>query len=213
VNPRIFPQEPALLGRKDAQGILPLQNEIGSPSPYAKPYRRGFFDTSGRTPAWRGALKQALRRPLLGYGFGTEEKVFVDRYYLFFSNRIENSYLATMLQLGLIGLAVLVSLLVAIVLLGWRGLRSVDGHARGVGAACLGVVTAGVLIAVTQSYLTSVGSTAAAPFWIAAFLLAAVSLGSRAAEAPRPLEQRERDERELDSAERDREARLDVMGS
>jgi O-Antigen ligase len=213
LNPIIFPPEPELLGPKDAQGILPLQNEIGYPSPYAKPYRRAFFDTSGRTPAWRGALRQALRRPLLGYGFGTEEKVFVDRYYLYFSNRVENSYLATLLQLGVVGLAVLLALLVSIVVLGWRGLRGLDAHARGVGGVCLGIVTAGLLIAVTQSYLTSVGSTAAAPFWIAAFLLAAVGLGSRAAEAPRPLEQRKRDERELDSAERDREARLDVMGS
>jgi hypothetical protein len=43
-----------------------------------------------------------------------------------------------------------------------------------VAAACAGVVLCGLVIAVTQSYLTTAGSVIAAPFWLCAFLLGAV---------------------------------------
>ena len=44
-------------------------------------------------------------------------------------------------------------------------------------AACAGVFAGGVVLAVTQSFLTSVGSPATAPFWLCAFLLAALCAG------------------------------------
>ena len=36
--------------------------------------------SSGRTQAWRGAIGQAEQRPVVGYGFGTESRVFIDRW-------------------------------------------------------------------------------------------------------------------------------------
>src|SRR6185436_5784035 len=86
----------------DAQFILPLQDEIGFVAGATEQKRR-LLATSGRSQAWRGALGQVADRPLAGYGFGTEEKVFVDRFYYFLANRVENSFLGTALQLGVVG--------------------------------------------------------------------------------------------------------------
>ena len=38
-------------------------------------------------------------------------------------------------------------------------------------AACAGVVAAGLVLALTQSYMWSVGNVATVPFWVCAFLL------------------------------------------
>jgi hypothetical protein len=162
----------------DLQAKLPLENEIGFPTPTTQLRRRELLDTSGRTKAWEGAFRQAAERPLLGYGFGTEERVFVDRYYVFLSDRVENSFLGALLQLGVVGLAGLLALLGAIVAGGWRAIRTADPERRRAAAACLGVVAAGLALAVTQSFLTSVGSPATPPFWLSALLLAALAAPS-----------------------------------
>src|SRR5439155_1395691 len=66
--------------------------------------------SSGRSQAWGGALHTAAQRPVAGYGFGTEEHAFVDRYYTFDSGRPENSYIGALLQLGVAGLVLLLAL-------------------------------------------------------------------------------------------------------
>jgi len=188
------------LSPRDAQPKLPLESEVGFPRPGEPQFERTLFTSSGRLDAWRGALRQALDRPLLGYGFGTEERVFVDRYYLHYSSVPENSYLGTLLQLGLAGLIALLALL-----------AFVAAQARfakaPLAAACAGAVACGLLLAFSQSYLTSAGSPATAPFWLFALLL----VGATAAEAGRHLGEREGDEREVQTAERDAEPRLDVV--
>jgi O-antigen ligase len=162
------------LGPRDADFLLPLENEIGFPRPGDPRVKRGFFETSGRTVAWRGALEQAAQRPVLGFGFGTEEEVFVDRYYLLLSSRPENSYVGSVLQLGAVGTLLLLGLLVALLLRGRRALHGRDAARRAAGA-CAGVVVCGLVIAMTQSYMTAAGSTIAAPFWLCAFLLGALA--------------------------------------
>jgi hypothetical protein len=115
-------------------------------------------------------VDEARERPLLGFGFGTEAKAFVDRYYGFFGDLPENSYLGIALQLGLVGLAALIALLAVLVVRARRGLTA------GWAAACAGVVAAGLAVAVVQSYLYSVGNIATATFWVAAFLLPVLAL-------------------------------------
>jgi O-antigen ligase/polysaccharide polymerase Wzy-like membrane protein len=211
LNPEFGSRRP--LGPNDAQFILPLESEIGYPAEGAEAESRprSLFTTSGRTAAWEGALGQVLERPALGYGFGTEDRVFVDRFYAFYSSNVENSFLGTLLQLGAVGLGLLLALIAAFATRGIRALGSLDGSTRLAAAACLGVVAAGAVVAVTQSYLTSVGNPATTPFWLSAFLLAALG-GSNAArhDAPR-LDEGEADEREIEGAQRHREARLDVV--
>lgn len=215
LNPEFGTRLP--LGPMDAQFILPLESEIGYPAEDAEAEARprSLFSTSGRTEAWEGALGQAFERPALGYGFGTEDRVFVDRFYTFYSSNVENSFLGTALQVGLVGLGLLLALIGSLVTYGVRALASLSGPARSVAAACLGVVAAGLVLGLTQSYLTSVGNPSAAPFWLSAFLLAALSTGSAPrSESPRSRHQAEKGEageREQEAAQRDREARLDVV--
>ena len=162
------------LGPRDADFLLPLANEIGFPRPGDPRVKRGLFETSGRTIAWRGALEQAAERPVLGFGFGAEEEVFVDRYYLLLSSRPENSYVSSFLELGAVGTLLLLALFAVMLRSGLAAVRSASSSDRA-GAACAGVVASGLVIAVTQSYLTASGSLIAAPFWLCAFLLGALA--------------------------------------
>jgi hypothetical protein len=135
---------------------------------------REALGTSGRLLAWEGALHQGDQRPLLGFGFGTEERVFADRYYTFQGSRPENSYLGLYLQLGALG----VLLLIAAWLVLARGfvliLRSPPSPTRSVAGVCAGVVAAGLALTLIQSYVYSVGNIASVSFWVCAFLLTVV---------------------------------------
>jgi hypothetical protein len=160
----------------DARFLVPLENEIGAPED-GRGATRGLLTTSGRSQAWTGALRQAAERPAAGYGFGTEEKVFVDRFYYFLADRVENSYLATALQLGVAGVAALLALLAAVAVAAARAVAAAEADRRLVALACAGVCAAAAVLAFTQSFLTSVGSPSTAPAWIAAFLVATLSVG------------------------------------
>lgn len=162
---------------------VPLENdpnELGRPRPgdQAVVNYRTLLGSSGRAHAWDGAIRLCMERPLLGYGFGTEERVFNDHYYVFQGARPENSYIGLALQLGLVGLGLFLlgGVVLAIVFFqrvrGWR-------RSRPVPLACAGIVASGLVLALSQSYVYSVGNVATVSFWLAAFLLGA---------APRPKE-------------------------
>lgn len=161
-------------GDRNAQDVLPLEGEIGRgpldrPAP---PIRRRLFGASGRARAWEGALDQAADRPALGYGFGTEEKVFVDRFYYFRSAVPENSYIGLLLQLGAAGLALFLA--VALALLGAvaGAFRRAAGADRRMVAAAGAVLVSGLVLGLTQSYFVSVGNVAVGSVWICAAIAA-----------------------------------------
>jgi O-antigen ligase len=158
-------------GYKNAELLYPLDADVGRPLPGGgePPVRRSFFGGSGRGAAWAGAMHQAAQRPLAGHGFGTEERVFEDRYYTFVGGLPENSYIGLALQLGLAGLVAFAALLVALVR---PALRHVRWSAPG-----LAVLAAGLVAALAQSYFYSVGNLAAAALWIPAFLAAGDDVG------------------------------------
>jgi hypothetical protein len=165
---------PAPAGRGlDAQQYLRLEDELGHPplGGYRPPVPRTFLGSSGRAQAWVGALRQGARRPVLGYGFGTENRVFVDRFYAFEGGFVENTYIGLFLQLGAFGLALFAALLA---LLGWSALwllRSRSVAAIGPTAAGVGVLLAAVAIGFTQSGLLSVGNIAASSVWLTVLML------------------------------------------
>jgi hypothetical protein len=157
----------------NAQQTFRLEDEIGFPfaGAYRPPVPRTVFGTSGRAQAWDGALRQGAQRPLVGYGFGTEDRVFVDRFYSFEGGFVENSYLGLFLQVGAAGLALFVALLLT---LAWCALRFVRrGPRAGLGpvAAASGVLIAAMLIGVTQSGLLSVGNIATTSIWLCVLVL------------------------------------------
>jgi hypothetical protein len=177
LNPEFGDTRPIAAG--DLQAKLPLQSEIGFPASRLRRGERELLQSSGRTEAWEGALRQASERPLLGYGFGTEEHVFVDRYFVFLSDRIENSFIAALLQLGVVGAAALAALFAVFAAEARRAVSSGNPVARRAASACAGVGAAGVVLAATQSFMTSVGSPATAPFWLALALLTGLAGRSR----------------------------------
>jgi hypothetical protein len=153
----------------DAEYIVRLTDELGSGGSGSS---RNVFDTSGRVEAWRGALRQGDDRPLLGYGFGTEKAVFVDRYRAFEGGVPENSFIGLFLQLGAVGLALFVALLVALTVVAVRFARAGDRT----GALALAVLAAAIVLAAVQSYVYAVGNVATLAFWMCAFLPAATRL-------------------------------------
>ena len=184
-TPTAIAPAPAVAGKATAakapryvnvESYYPLDADIGRPLPGGgepeKP--RSFFGASGRSVAWTGAIEQAARRPLVGYGFGTERAVFVDRYFAFVGGLVESSYIGIALQLGIVGLVLLLALVVTLVV---TGRPAFAGPQRSLAAACLGVLVAGLAVAVIQSYIYSAGNIATAALWITAFLLPAVAVG------------------------------------
>ena len=163
-------QAPANPLYADVERAYPLDNDVGRPLPGGgePTVHRSVLGTSGRVAAWKGAVAQAVDRPLAGYGFGTEARVFVDRYYGFFGGLPEESYIGIALQLGIAGLLALLGLIAVLVVTARRALPV------GLGPACAGVVAAGLAIALVQSYLYSVGNIGAVTFWVAAMLLVAL---------------------------------------
>lgn len=145
-----------------------LEDEVARPdAPH--PPKRGFLGTSGRIEAWVGALEQGAERPLLGHGFGAEERVFIDRFYFFQGQRPENSLLGTFLQLGAVGALALLAFAVALAAALIRGARSgLPGSELVLPSA--GVFAAGLALAVAQSYIYSVGNIATLVVWLAAAL-------------------------------------------
>ena len=160
---------------RNAEFVLPLEDELDRPGKGAPPIRRTLFGTSGRARAWDGALHQIAHRPVAGYGFGTEQFAFVDRYYGFDSSVPENSYLGVALQLGVVGLAVLLVFLGVLGAVAVRALCTLSGRALAAARACASVVVAGLVLGVTQSYLATPGNLASSTFWIAALCLPALA--------------------------------------
>ena len=162
----------------DANFVLRLEDDVGHPGLGVADTRRRtrtLLNSSGRAQAWTGTLGLIAERPVAGYGFGLEDKAFVDRYISFHSAVPENSYLGLSLQLGAAGVLALVTVLVLLLVTGGSAFRRLDDPARLLLAACAGAVVGGLVLGGFQSFLYAVGSNAALTFWLAAFMVAAAA--------------------------------------
>jgi O-antigen ligase len=166
-------------GRRPAIG--PLEDEIGR-GHFQRSFLSRLTGSSGRLEAWQGAIEQGNQRPLLGYGFGTEDRVFIDRFFIFQGNRTENAYIGTYLQLGLVGVGLVFALVARLVLL-FRRAAAFAGERRREVAACGGALTAAFVLGFFQSYLTSVGNVATISVWVLALMLTS-AIGAASAPAP-----------------------------
>lgn len=145
------------------------------PAPRAVPAaaRTGSGTVSGgygRRTAWPAALHLADSRPAGGFGFGTEADAFArlsPRLAPHFESReVENSYLATYLELGVAGAVLALALLLALLRAGVRSIRTGP-----LAAALAAAVVAGLLEATVQSFLWSPGNVASLTLWVSAALL------------------------------------------
>ena len=165
-------------GYLDANEVCRFQEDIGRPAPCGRPASggtdRSLAGGSGRVEAWRGALHLVSERPVVGYGFGTENKVFVDRYFHHGSNLPENSYIGIALQLGFAGLALFALVAVTLLAAAAPALRRPSDPAGRLAAACAGGFAVGLVLALTQSFVYSAGSNATAAVWLCGFLLPAI---------------------------------------
>ena len=157
----------------DADATLRLEDEFGAPNGADPGSKRTLFASTGRGQAWEGAVDQGQERPVAGYGFGTEDHVFVDRLYDFEGGTAENSFVGLFMQLGGFGLALFLVLVACLLAAGWRAVRAAPD--RGLAAACFAVLVVGLALAVVQSYVYSVGNTATMSIWICAFLPVALT--------------------------------------
>lgn len=128
----------------------------------------------GRLAAWSLAFALAGERPVTGWGFGTSEAIFGPRAHairnVFQGGLVHNSYLQVFLELGAVGLTLLILLLSSVLRLGWPSPR-----AHPIRAGVYGALIAGSVSAVAESTLFSVGSVFGFAFW----LLAAASVHFR----------------------------------
>ena len=144
------------------------------------PARRSLLQSSGRLEAWRGGIGQADARPILGYGFGTEERVFISRFYNFNGVYVENSFIGVYLQLGALGLASFVALLVTLALAALKAVRRANVATAAPALAAL--FASGVVLMLVQSYAYSVGNIVTVAFWVCS-----VGVGALATQPERPL--------------------------
>jgi hypothetical protein len=152
-------------GYLNVQGAYPLEFDIGSQGPgEAAPTHRALFGLTGRGEAWRGALDQANARPALGYGFGTEDRVFVDRYANFAAGLPENSYIGVFLQLGAVGLVAFGVLVACLALV------AVRERTRPEAILSLGVLVSALVLGLVQSYIYAVGDIGTVAVWVCVFL-------------------------------------------
>jgi O-antigen ligase len=157
---------------RNADLVFPLEAEPGYRTT-RQLFVRSLTTSSGRTNAWRLAAAQARDRVVAGYGFGTEPRVFVDRDPVFYSSRVENAYLATLLEIGLAGLVLLIGTLALVAAPAWRARAVASDRVALAGTG--GAFVAGLVLATVQSYLFAVGGTGALPFWLVAALLVALA--------------------------------------
>jgi hypothetical protein len=123
--------------------------------------------TGARNEAWSATARLVKRKPLLGYGFGTGDRLFA-RYGVTFVNfegaDPADGYLRTALELGVVGLLVVLPLLGAGVL----AVRLLVAERDRDGMACALVLLAGLAAAVVESILTTAGAPWAPLLWVCA---------------------------------------------
>jgi hypothetical protein len=153
--------------------FIPESQEIGTPGLYV--YKPILAYGSGRVYAWISATQQGLHRRILGYGFGTEQYVFVDRFYIFEGAFTENSFVGVFLELGLVGVLLLLTPFVLVGLAAVRAVRRDAVGERDLVAVGTGIVASGFILAFFQSYVYSVGNVGTVSLWIALFVTMSVA--------------------------------------
>lgn len=141
---------------------------------------------SGRFTAWGVAIDAWESRPVAGYGYGTGDQVFTPLVEhladtnVFVGSNPHNAYLMALLEIGPVGL----SLLLLIVIGALR--RSFIGPRSNLRAGLAASLVAGLVVSIVESGATSAGSIFGFNFWL--ILAAASSAAALSVREQTPLE-------------------------
>jgi len=127
----------------------------------------------GRIEAWMAAVNLFLEKPIFGYGFGVEDKIFALKKVVFHVHSgeyVHNSFLGILVQLGLLGFVIF---FVPLFLLLFKELfyRQEDRVVPLLRYALRASLIVGLFCCMSESWIYSVGSGVMLPFWIMAMLL------------------------------------------
>ena len=123
---------------------------------------------SGRDEAWQASWDLFVERPVLGYGFGSGDRVFERhgiRFPTFVGNDPNNGYIRAVLELGVLGGAAFLSVLVGALAVALASLRR-GPHAPG-DATAVALLIAICIGALTETFIVAPGTPWAFLFWIA----------------------------------------------
>ena len=146
---------------------------------------------NARVALWSNLLTHFATSPWIGHGFGCahlfNRLVVTDAD--FADMHVHNSYLEVFGDLGAVGLVLLAVIIVGIVRHGGRALQAEDVRVREMHAAILATVIAGLVDAVSDSWLLSVGNNSCVMFWVmVAALVARADSVQAAIVAARPVQ-------------------------
>jgi O-antigen ligase len=136
------------------------------------------LEGSGRLAYWASAWGRFLQRPILGAGMGVSDtgaRVAVLAYSSEgYTLQKDNSYIAALEENGLVGCAILVTvLLLPLIRSCWKWFRASDRQQRRARLVFVAIVAAGLFNALFESWLLAVGNLFCLSFWTFAALLVA----------------------------------------
>ena len=184
VGPRIFPQGTEFSLDHIANTLLDNNldsgeeyNELEMPEVWYDRFNPRTSDAktlAHRTDKWRLGLKYFMERPLQGFGFGTEDRLFAyhdvnPQDYQLSGASMHNSYLGLVLQVGIVGAALFYVPLAS--LLFYELLTTRKIHKKPLLTALLSVVITCMVAAMFSSDLYSMGNAKSFVFWISVMLL------------------------------------------
>ena len=163
----IAPSTPSAPGAPGTVPNAPKPPVSGAPGPAES---LGDRLTGARLEAWRATLSFVDDRPVVGYGFGTGDRIFAlnpERVHFvnFQGANPNDAYLQLLLELGALGAVIFLVPLLGACVVGVRCVvagRSLDGIGCGL------ALVAGIAAGVVESVFTSAGAPWALLIWLAA---------------------------------------------
>ena len=192
VGPRIFPQGTEFSLDHIANTLLDNNldsgeeyNELEMPEVWYDRFNPRTSDAktlAHRTDKWRLGLKYFMERPLQGFGFGTEDRLFSyhdvnPQDYQLSGASMHNSYLGLVLQVGIVGAALFYIPLAS--LLFYELLTARETHRKPLLSALLSVVITCMVAGMFSSDLYSMGNAKSFVFWISVMLLVRSTVKSK----------------------------------
>ena len=192
VGPRIFPQGTEFSLDHIANTLLDNNldsgeeyNELEMPEVWYDRFNPRTSDAktlAHRTDKWRLGLKYFMERPLQGFGFGTEDRLFAyhdvnPQDYQLSGASMHNSYLGLVLQVGIVGAALFYVPLAS--LLFYELLTARETHRKPLLSALLSVVITCMVAGMFSSDLYSMGNAKSFVFWISVMLLVRSTVKSK----------------------------------